>query len=280
MLLDCILELWIFESKKVNLEFNQNVRETKVNTLNLKSNRLLVCKTENIFFQKKAGIAKLTKEGINKSLERIFPNQNIKNHDENLIDSIIDFENHFTTIENTYKKSLEKVILTNEKLSLEDRVDLSTFIVFQLFRSPFFLNKMIAEFENNEMEKFELLITFKNILSKKESLIKFIGQYLFSEWRIYKISKNIFPLSDNPIMIKDKNLMVALAPDILLELNLKKTEKNIENFIYKKRITYFKQHEFIKRTIKNSSIEIIFGNEEKLKNIQNSNAYKKHLLEI
>ena len=239
---------WNFEylrEKRINPSIRQNVREIKVDTLNLKSNKLLICKTENIFYQKKAGIAVLSEEGINKSFERMFPNENIKNDDENLNNSIIDFENHFTMLEETYKTSLEKIILTEQKLDLNDRVNLSTFVAFQLFRNPNFLDEMTATFKKNDMEKFELFMTFKSIISKSESLIKFIGPYLFSEWKIYRLSKNILPLSDNPIMIRKRNLMVAIAPNILLEMNLKIIEKNTDKYIIKKRIRIIPKAPFI-----------------------------------
>lgn len=272
---------WNFEyltEKRLNPLLNQNLRETKVHVLNLKSNKILYSKTEKIFFQKKAGIAAVKAEYLKKILNKLPEKKEVNNQE--IEDSIIDFENHFTMLENQYRKSLEKIILTNERIEMEDRVDISTFIAFQLFRNPFILDNLTESFKNNEMEKFEMFLTFKKIISNSESLVKFIGTYLFSEWKIYKLSKNIFALSDNPIMIRKFNLMVALAPNILLEINLNKINKSADKYIIKNKISCFKYHDFITRTITNSSKEIIFGDEEKLKKIQNTNKYKKHILNI
>ena len=255
-------------------------RNVKVYTLNLKSNKLLTCKTEKIFFQKNAGIAELSNDSVNNALKRMHPTEEFSSIDSELDNIIIDFENHFTMIEESYKNTLEKVVLTEKNIDLHDRVNLATFVAFQLFRNPNSLDNLIDVFKKNNSEKFEVFFTFKRIISDRDSLIKFVAPFLASKMKIYRLSKNVFPLSDNPILIRNFHLMVSLAPNIMLEINLKKIESNLEKYQISNRISFFKYRKFILRTITNSSKEIIFGETKKLLKIQNSKAYKIHLAKI
>ncbi|GAH09143.1 unnamed protein product, partial [marine sediment metagenome] len=88
-------------------------RETEIYSLNIKSNKILIQKTRNVFFKKGAGLAKITREDALSYCNRAFPDEfeNIdKYYDRHPEDIYIDFENHFTEFESFFRPSLEKVI--------------------------------------------------------------------------------------------------------------------------------------------------------------------------
>lgn len=246
--------------KKANPNQTKPVREIELFALNLSSNKILLTKTENIFFEKKAGIASIM---LNDGGEGTF-----------------DFENHFTIMEDCYRKSLENLILYTNKVDDEEKARLTSFIVFQILRHPSMLNPMEILFRNCGMTKSEMLISLKQKLSSVTETIKLSIPFLLPKWTIYKVSKNIFPLSDNPMLFENGTLMFAISPDILIEMNLNEKGTKIQGCRIKTKISYLKYRKFINRTIRSATREIVFGNTELLEKVRKSSEYKKHLKKI
>jgi hypothetical protein len=132
-------------------------------------------------------------------------------------------------------------------------------------------------FKSKKMKKFELFFNLKNTLSDRQAIFNLIIPILSSRWTLYSLKKYRLPLSDNPILIRRLNIMMALAPDIMIEVELSKKVPLETICSIKKEISIFKYIEFKKRTVENSSREIIFGEKSLLEKWQKSIFYKEHL---
>jgi hypothetical protein len=275
---------WNFDysqSKKEKLSIKIAPRKQKVYCLNLKSNKILHLKTEDVFFVKRAGIATITPEVVKGYLSyndgEEYEEEILENYKT---DVILDFENHFTFMEEAYRKHLEKLIVTNDEIDTEYKVYLTTFIVHQVLRNPIMLNQMEKTFSLLGMEKFEVLFSLKEKLSNSDQMMGLYAPIVIPQWKIYKTAKNLFPLSNSPMLGKNQNIMIPVAPNIMIEVNLKQRCSNVRGCKVKTRISFWKYRDFIRRTIKGSTKEIIFGDEELLRKIQKSKLYKKHLKTI
>lgn len=262
--------------KRENSNHQSSARNEKVFVLNIKNNSIFNKKTEDIFFEKNAGIAIITPEAaLNYALKNAPETYEDVKKKYNT-DVTLDFENHFTIMEQCYKGGLEELVLTNDFIGDEQKAQLCSLLFYQILRHPNLLNPIEKMFKQHGMEKFEMFYSLKEKMSSIEELAKLSIPFVFPKWKIYKLKKNVFPLSDNPILIKNESLMVALAPNIMLEINLKENTNIIQPCIIKKRISYFKKREFIKRTIISSNKEIIFGDVELLEKIKKLKVYIKH----
>lgn len=260
--------------KRENLEYigNKPVRKTNIFSLNIKSNNIFPTTVENVFYQKKSGIAFISPEKINEySLDNSSElySKDLKHGLE------WDFENHFSIMEESYKEHLEKLILSEEKIDVEYKTYLTSFIIFQILRHPKVAESMMKLLS---CEKVDLFLSLKMKLSNPNEMIKLYQPIIIPKWIIYKLDKNIFPLSDNPIVGKKFKLMIPIAPNILIYINLKEKSVNIGECLIKNKINYFTYRQFLKGLIQNASQEIIFGDTQILKKIQKSRFYKSHLV--
>ncbi|WP_458626470.1 hypothetical protein [Winogradskyella sp. PC D3.3] len=274
---------WNFDylkRKRINPELKENVRKKELFVLNLKSDKIYTDVTKNVFYKKKLGLATITKEGALGFTKRSFPEE-LKSIEERYekddSEMTIDFENYFTMMEESFKFHLEELITENKPVTDHEKAHLTFFILFQALRNPNSLDDMTNIFKTNGMEKFELFVSIRNKISTPIGLAELTAPFSVPTWNIYKLDKNIFPLGDNPILAKNGHLMVAISPNIMLELDMKEKCKKVNPVFIKTRIPYFKKKEFIKRTILNSSKKIIFGEEKMLEQIKKSRTYKKHL---
>ncbi|WP_026452142.1 DUF4238 domain-containing protein [Aequorivita capsosiphonis] len=277
---------WNFDylnRKRLNPELKENVRKKEVFVLNLKSDKIFIDVTQNVFYKKKLGLATITKEGALDFTKRNFPNEleNIQNrYKKDKSELTLDFENYFTLMEESYRIHLEELILNDKAITINEKAYLTFFVLFQALRNPNSLDDMTELYKANGLEKFELLVSIRHKISDYNGLAELSAPFSVPTWNIYKLKKNIFPLSDNPVLAKNGHIMVAISPNIMLELDLKEKCKEVNPVHIKTRISYLKKKEFIKRTILNSSREIIFGEERVLQKIKKSRIYKKHLERI
>lgn len=265
-----------FKLKRENPSCQISARDKKIFVLNLKNNNIFSKKTEEVFFEKNTGIAIITSEKALEYAKRKSPENYEKVKEEYSSDMKLDFENHFSIMEQCYKERLENLILNDSIINDEEKTGLSLLLVYQILRHPNTLNPIEKLFKINGMEKFEMFFSLKERLSDVEGLAKLSIPFLFPKWKIYKLKTSIFPLCDNPVLIKNQHLMFAFAPNIMLEIDLKENSNVIQKCKIKNRISFFKKREFIKRTILNSTKEIVFGDKKLLEKIKKSNTYKKH----
>jgi hypothetical protein len=274
---------WNFDylkRKRINPNLNENARKKEIFVLNLKSDKIYTDITQNVFYKKKLGLAKITKEGALDFTRRNFPKEleSIKNrYDKDDSEMTLDFEIFFTLMEESYKVHLEELIINDKPITDTEKAHLTFFILFQALRNPNSLDDMTELYKANGIEKFELLVSIKHRISNLIGLAELTAPFAVPTWNIYKLEKNTFPLSDNPVLARNGHLMVAISPNIMLELDLKEKCMKVNPVYIKTKISYFKKREFIKRTIENSSREIIFGEEKFLQKIKKSKTYKKQL---
>lgn len=258
---------WNFEylnAKRENFDYSYQSRKVNLLTLNLKSNKIYTVKTEDIFLEKKLGLAKVLSKA--------------DSSENNKADEITyDFENLFTAMENSYKDALENLITNHKKIDEETKFFLASIIVCQNLKNPILLKDMEDFYKIFGMGKIEMLNSLHSKLSDYQQLAKFYVPIITPKWKIYIIKKNIFPICDNHILGRNHNIMFAVAPNIMIEIDLKEDNYYIGQCVIKRKISYFKYREFIKRTIRNTSKNIVFGEKELLLKIQKSNTYKKHL---
>ncbi len=260
-----------------------DARNQVVSSLNLKSNKILRLKTKNVFYDKGAGIATITQENVLDYCKREIPDEHDqleKYYLENPSELTLDFENHFTLFEGHYKPSLEYAIHNQNIDSIQHKTILSFFIFIQLIRNHNHLSDAVRVFNLNNKAKFELFISLKHTLSSTEGLMNLLLPFIFSKWTLYKSTEGKFPLSDNPVLVRTFNIQLPLAPDLLLEVNLNKKVSENDICTLKDTISFLKYREFKKRSIKNSSREIVFARDDLLEKWQNSRTYKNHLKEI
>ncbi|MBI2279198.1 MAG: DUF4238 domain-containing protein [Bacteroidetes bacterium] len=266
--------------KRANKKPNKKPREQEIYSLNLKSGKLLPSKTQNVFYQKKANLASINqKEGLDyckRTSTEMY--DNIKSYYEEHPESsyFIDFENHFTAYENLYKDHLENVITKQKIETIEEKTILSFFILIQIIRNHNHLKMAKNYFSINNQAYFEVLLDMRHTLSNSDRLMNLISPFVSSAWKLYKVNNEKFPLSDNPVLIRPFHILLPLAPDLLLEINLKRKVPDNKICSLRKGISFFLYKEFKKRTIKNSSIEIVFGNRDLLEKWQKSKLFKKH----
>ncbi len=265
--------------KKNDPNFKGKAREQVIFSLNLKSNKILSTKVDNVFYEKGSGIARITKKEMLDYCKRNVPSeyQDVSDYyEKNPQDTFIDFENHFTGIENVIRDVLESIIKTRNIKDISDKTYLSFIIFFQILRNHNTLKEFENYFDSKSLPKFELFINLKNTLSSNEAIWGLILPILSSKWTLYRLKRNRLPLSDNPVLIRPLHIFMALAPDLLIEIDLKK-KVSVDNICkISNNLSLLKLREFKKRTITNSSREIIFGDSRLLEKWQKSSAYKKH----
>jgi len=259
------------------IRVSKKARKQIVYSLNLKSNKILTTTTENVFFEKGMGIADVTHNSALDFAKRNNPKEFInvlhspKSEYDNLI---IDFENHYTAMDNVHESPIKEIILKNDIENISDKTWIASFVMDLYIRNYQNQKLFLEEFRSQQKPKFELFWELKHALSSREKLAKMIIPLVASEWILYKETKFKFPICDTPLLINNKNILFALSPKMLLRIeynkkvppeNICKIKNKTSDFIYK---------EFIKRMILCSNREIIFNDLSTLENLQNSKLIK------
>ncbi|WP_179009704.1 DUF4238 domain-containing protein [Winogradskyella forsetii] len=228
-----------------------NARNQKIQSLNLKGNKILPSKTEDVFFEKRMGLANVSEN------------------------EVLDFENFFTTSENLIKEPLFSIIEKNEIDSLEEKTHISSFISDMILRHYKNFNGLIDDYNKKGKQKIELFIDLKNDYSTSDFHKAQIIPLLSSEWIIYQSKDFKFPLGDNPILMNDKNILFALSPKMLIRINYKKKVLPDTACVVKHKMNYFTYRNFMRRTIISSDREIIFNEVGVLEKWRKSKVYQK-----
>ena len=270
--------------KREETKTSSKPREVEIFCLNVKGNKILKLKTKNVFFVKGAGIADLSQENALDYSKREVPEvyDELKAYYEKHPGSLIlDFENHFSDFEDSYKSSLEKVITRRVIKTIEDKTLLSFFILIQTLRNHRNQSLILSVFDVESMAKLESFIALKNMISNPHRLRMQLHPLLYSEWKLYNTEIRKFPLPDNPVLINPLHILVPLAPDMLLEVNMKEKADlegrvctvydSIPQFVYK---------DFKRRAIRNANLELISGDRAQLERWQKSKTYKRHIEQL
>ena len=250
---------------KRNNQRNKPARQINIVYLNIRANKILNEKTENVFVDKNRGIVLLETEKDFDKIKNNFIVHDYEKNSNNQSDLELDFENHFTEYENISKPALIRTILTKRIKNIEDKTYLAQFVILQWIRNPIVLNNRLKFIQKWGNDKLDLLLEIRDCFVNRNKLENLIIPLVFCKWTIYQTKNNILPMPDMPILENKNHIFVALAPDILLEIELEKETDEVAS--YKDKIPVLKFLKFKNRLIKNVTNEIV-GNSNFLKYIE------------
>lgn len=242
-------------------------RKQVVYSLNIPSKKILQPKVENLFFEKRMGLADLNKEEVIKYYKR-----NGMMYDETQMSGNLtwDFENFFTLMDASSEKVLTKVIRTGNIVTLEEKAELAWFIYTLQVRNYITFNKALDTFDLFDRPKFELLLNIKWTLGDTNLMMNLIAPFLTGTWTLYRSKEFKFPICDNPILMYGRsNFFLAISPKHLLMVEINKpVNVTTAPVCYHKPLPYFFVYsDFIKRTIRNAKRDIIFPEPKLLEQI-------------
>ena len=135
------------------------------------------------------------------------------------------------------------------------------------------MNSSIEWSSQNNIEKFEHFILLKWGLSDVNHLFQIAGPMALSEWTLHKTDKNLFPLTDSPILFGSNSIFIALSPRLLLEI-FREPALNSDGWTVQNGIDSNKLNEFRILTIGNTFREIIFSEKELLEDWQKTKEFR------
>jgi len=267
-----------FNNKVSDFPMMMNPRKQSVFSLNMQADKVIRTNVNNVHFDKDIGIAEITPAAAKDFCRRHFPDdynhfeKYMKNHPETLL---LDFENILSSIEKSPAyETLYGVIKKQRIDTREELAFLSGFIIFQRIRSHAIFRSMLEFADLMGIERFEYFWLLKNLLGNPDYLYQLTLPLATSQWLVYKSDVHVLPLPDTPVLIKEGNVMVALSPRLLVEINL-----NIRDFeglwIEKEKIPKNKQREYRKRAVENTFKEIIFNDKSILEEWRESTEFRK-----
>ena len=250
-------------------------RDYSVFSLSVKSGRMHKTKVDKVHYDKNLGVAEISRNAIEKFVKKYYPNK----YEEFILKNkktdypvYLDFEEILTALENMppYKVLLD--VGKKRKIeTIEEKAFLGCFLMIQQLRSHVIMNAMIQFYEELQEYKFEHFITLKWMLSDPNFLFSLVAPLIECRWTLFAVEGNIFPLCDSPILVKSHSIMVAISPQLLLEI-----ERNVPNSQnicdIRNTIDTSKYDEFRRRMIGNTFREIV-GSEEILKKWKNAQEF-------
>ena len=238
-------------------------RDQEIFSLNISAGKILSTKIERVHCEKNLGLSEITMDGIRKYINEYYPGdseQHLSKLKSEEYPLLLCYENLFTKIEELPAyEVLEKVIRSGVIEDFEDKVWISSFIILQRIRGHAFINSMVEALGLLNKPKFEYMLHMRCLLADKEFLFRVTFPVATAKWTLYKSDRHRLPLCDSPILKKDRNIMVALSPRLLLEIDLNKNSKSSE-LPRVKQLNKNVVLEFKRRTIENTYKEIIFNN--------------------
>lgn len=256
---------------------NLKPREQTVYALNVKSDNIFQTKVDDIHFDKNFGVAEITLD----SMKRFVKRYHLENYDgfhktikDDEYPILLDFESILTGIEKLPSYSaLLNVVRGQNIVSMDEKAFLSLFVYTQFLRGHAIMNSSIEWSSQNNIEKFEHFILLKWGLSDVNHLFQTARPMALSEWTLHKADKNLFPLTDSPVLFGANSILIALSPRLLLEI-FRKPALNSDGWTIQNGIDSNKLNEFRIRTIGNTFREIIFSDKELLEDWQKSKEFR------
>jgi hypothetical protein len=178
--------------------------------------------------------------------------------------------------ESSAYQTVLKVLRIQRIETSDDKADISFFVFFQFVRSHAVLNSMIELVQQDNIPKFEYFYLLKYFLSNPDYLKTMVSPLIFASWNLYITDIHTFPLPDTPILNKNKNVMVALSPRLLLEIDFSK-QVSENSWVFKEGISSSKLNEYRRRCISNTFKEIIFNDINTLEKRRISKEFKKRV---
>ena len=241
---------------------NCKARDQKVFALNVKSGSIHYGKVDNVHYDKNLGVAEISREDANAFCRRHFPDKYedfCRQNREADYPVCIDGEQLLNLMESLPSYDVLLRVIRRRRLdSPEDKCFLASFVFLQHVRSHAIMNSMVEWHREIGLPKFEHFVTLKWMLEDRDLLMEAIGPLVLCRWTFYATRESLFPLCDSPVLMQPNSVMVALSPNLLLEI-APKIPDNEYQWRTKTRMKRGKLAEFRKRTIGNTFREIIFS---------------------
>lgn len=252
-------------------------RKQRVFSLNIRANKVLLMSVENVHVDKDVGQAEITPDMARAFCKKYRPSE-YKSFDEYMKDHpvtlILDFESQLTGLENGPAYNTLRAVILKERIDNRDEItNLSCFGFIQYLRSHAVFTSALRHLKDAGVERFEFYWLMKNAISDPGYLYLMVIRLATSRWTIYKTREHMFPLPDTPALIKPNNLMMALSPRMLVEIDM--TIHNEEGaWCEVDGIPKNKYREFRRRTIANTYKEIIFSEDSVLEEWRQTPEFK------
>ena len=228
----------------------------------MKSNRIVQTTVENVHYDKGMGVAEITAEQLKDFCKRNHPaeyEQFCEDLKENPENCVLDCEAFLTGMESGRDYATLRRVIAKQRIgNATEKGFLANFILRHQQRSHALLNSMVEFHEQAGKTKFEYFWELKHFLEDAKAVFQCIMTFVPGFWKVYRLSRDTFPLNDSPILVQPDSIMVALSPRLLLEIDRTKVtpESHVADINF---ITAEKLKEFRLRTIANTFREIIFG---------------------
>ena len=263
-----------FEAARRNLK-KPAARDQRVLVLSVKANKVYAQAVRDVHYDKHLGVAEVTMEAADDFCRRYHPGmyeafkRDLEPEDYPVV---IDFESLFEGLERLrpYEALLE-VIRKNCITSAEEKGQIAHIIIYQRLRSHAIMNALLESAGKMGREKFEPLIGLKWALSDHRLIYSQIEPLVLSCWRLFRLDRDTFPLSDSAVSVKPGSVMATLSPRLLLDVDLRVKELGCchQNWIEPEKLS-----EFRRRTIGDTFREIIFSDQQVLEEWRNEPAFQ------
>lgn len=256
-----------------------SAREQRVHVLSVKADKIYTQTVENVHCDKHVGLAEISREGFAAFISRHHPDQYdaFMRDTEGIYPVYMNFEQIVTAMEgmDPYRVLIEAV-RRGKIVSREEKAFIAIFIIFQLLRSHAIMNSMLEWHDELQIEKFEHFVSLRWLLMDEKLMYRLVQPMMSSRWTFYSTAADEFPLCDSPILIKPENILVALSPRLLLEIDRTISEPD-DHWRDREGIPRHKLAHFRRRTIGNTFREIIFGNPSVLEEWQKSRHFRERV---
>ena len=201
-----------------------SAREQCVYSLNLRANKILQTKVEQVHFHTNLGVAEITPESMLKFCARWHPDkydsmrEYLAVHPDVLY---LDFEEVLTGVEKAAKYPyLMQAAKLGALESVEHKGFLICLLIIHAMRSFEFMAVTVDRMNSVGVDKWEYFWLLKNLWSNPNFLDGAVIVPMLGEWTFWRTSHHAFPLCDSPVMIGDESLMAVLSPRLLLEIDV------------------------------------------------------------
>jgi hypothetical protein len=261
---------WNFSYLKKLREGSQKkekARDQLVHVWKKNPDKILTDKVANCFSLERAYSTTVYHDQVLTFLKKIWgekPVRSIGLDDESDAASV-NIENMFTEMENLYRPYLIETIRTGRVADLKCKTMLSFFIFTQSIRNPSTWRYLKERFSAEQTQgqgfgELNFFIQLWKVLEERERLFEAISPFLASRWVIYKTRRVLLPLSDHPLVITSKKVIMPLAPDMLLHIDIGHPLAPNDTFCYYRSSLHYRDYKVFKNlTIAQTNNEMIFG---------------------
>lgn len=265
----------------INGRKTQRARDQKVFTLDYRTPKILLKKTEDVHYSENLGLILAEGKELTAS-DKIFGTDEIyfpeskKTTSLSKIDAdgiyLLDAEIDFSSLEEIAGyQHLLNTVKNNKIENEEDRIYLACFIIYHQLRSEKFFHSLFKKYENEDNPKLESFIQFRNTISNVNQIYNAVFPLVNSYWTLYSTKDFKFPLNDVPILYEKELIWVVLSPKHLLEIDKSKIYPGRVKCRSEISIRLFSN--LRKTIIKNTVQEIIFHSYKAAHNWRKSKTY-------